>query len=69
MRPRLFHETVKRGASAEQIVPDDASSETPSPGCEYTPTEIEYLRLEKPLRGVLQVHKAGGVSCCIWDVV
>ncbi|CAE7198608.1 unnamed protein product [Symbiodinium sp. CCMP2592] len=55
-RPRLF-DLIQRGQSREQMVLDDASSETPSPGCDYTPTEIEYLRLEQPQRGVLQVHK------------
>ncbi|CAE7658675.1 unnamed protein product [Symbiodinium sp. CCMP2592] len=56
LRPRLFDQ-LQRRRSEEQIIQDDASSETPSPGCDYTPTEIEYLRLDRPLRGVLQVHK------------
>ncbi|CAE7218603.1 unnamed protein product [Symbiodinium sp. CCMP2592] len=55
LRPRIFQEPEVQEAAA---IEDATSSETASPGVQYTDTEILYLRSEtQQAKGVLQVHK------------
>ncbi|OLQ00711.1 hypothetical protein AK812_SmicGene16606 [Symbiodinium microadriaticum] len=57
LRPRIFEEKAIVADSPAQRHQEEASPETPSPGHDYSSTEVFYLRTEKPLRGVLQLHK------------